>query len=149
MKWRTRDWKIIDIKDMSDEHLKNAIKYIEKRAENWIEQPYWCCADIDSFSVDVIFWEEAKEALWYFELLEEQKEREFYRKKLISTHLEKHNLLCENENVNHIIKDFLFNNTKIEKWNENVEICSYCGIKWKKIGKQCPVCYSNNINPNK
>lgn len=30
---------------------------------------------------------------------------------------------------------------KIEAWNENVETCSGCGIQWKKIGKQCPVCY--------
>lgn len=29
-----------------------------------------------------------------------------------------------------------------EKWNENVETCSDCGIQWKKIGKSCPVCYS-------
>ena len=29
-----------------------------------------------------------------------------------------------------------------EEWNENVEKCSSCGIKWKKIGKQCPVCYT-------
>ena len=29
-----------------------------------------------------------------------------------------------------------------EKWNENVETCSGCGIKWKKIGKQCQVCYA-------
>jgi len=38
--------------------------------------------------------------------------------------------------------------SKIEKWNENVETCSDCGIEWKKIDKRCPVCYSNNI-PNK
>ncbi len=30
---------------------------------------------------------------------------------------------------------------KREKWNENVETCSNCGIEWKKIGKSCPVCY--------
>ena len=29
-----------------------------------------------------------------------------------------------------------------EKWNENVETCSGCGIHWKKIGKSCPVCYA-------
>ena len=29
-----------------------------------------------------------------------------------------------------------------EKWNENVETCSDCGIRWKKIGKSCPVCYA-------
>ena len=29
-----------------------------------------------------------------------------------------------------------------EKWNENVETCSDCEIKWKKIGQQCPVCYA-------
>lgn len=29
-----------------------------------------------------------------------------------------------------------------EKWNENVEKCEQCGIKWKKMGRQCPVCYS-------
>ena len=29
-----------------------------------------------------------------------------------------------------------------EKWNENIETCSDCGIKWKKIGKSCPVCYA-------
>lgn len=29
-----------------------------------------------------------------------------------------------------------------EKWNENIETCSDCGIEWKKIGKSCPVCYS-------
>ena len=29
-----------------------------------------------------------------------------------------------------------------EKWNENVEVCSDCGIEWKKIGKQCPSCYA-------
>lgn len=29
-----------------------------------------------------------------------------------------------------------------EKWNENVEACSDCGIHWKKIGKSCPVCYA-------
>lgn len=29
-----------------------------------------------------------------------------------------------------------------EKWNENVEACSDCGIQWKKIGKSCPVCYA-------
>jgi len=29
-----------------------------------------------------------------------------------------------------------------EKWNENVETCSDCGIHWKKIGKPCPVCYA-------
>lgn len=28
-----------------------------------------------------------------------------------------------------------------EEWNKNVETCSNCGIQWKKIGKQCPVCY--------
>jgi len=27
-------------------------------------------------------------------------------------------------------------------WNENVETCSDCGIEWKKIGKQCPVCFA-------
>src|ERR1035437_5341242 len=38
-----------------------------------------------------------------------------------------------------------------EKWNENVETCDGCGIKWKKIGKQCPVCYrhSEPIAPSK
>lgn len=30
----------------------------------------------------------------------------------------------------------------LEDWNENIEECVQCGIKWKKIGKQCPVCYS-------
>ena len=30
-----------------------------------------------------------------------------------------------------------------EKWNENVEICDGCGIKWKKIGKPCRVCGHN------
>lgn len=29
-----------------------------------------------------------------------------------------------------------------EKWNENVELCSDCGIQWKKIGKSCPVCFA-------
>jgi predicted amidophosphoribosyltransferase len=29
-----------------------------------------------------------------------------------------------------------------EKWNENIETCSDCGIHWKKIGKSCPVCYA-------
>lgn len=29
-----------------------------------------------------------------------------------------------------------------ERWNENIEECSDCGIKWKKIGKSCPVCYA-------
>lgn len=29
-----------------------------------------------------------------------------------------------------------------EKWNENVETCSGCGIHWKKIGHSCPVCFS-------
>lgn len=29
-----------------------------------------------------------------------------------------------------------------DKWNENVETCSNCGIEWKKIGEQCPVCYA-------
>lgn len=29
-----------------------------------------------------------------------------------------------------------------EKWNEHVETCSDCGIRWKKIGKSCPVCYA-------
>ena len=29
-----------------------------------------------------------------------------------------------------------------EKWNENVEECSECGIEWKKIGQQCSVCYA-------
>jgi len=29
-----------------------------------------------------------------------------------------------------------------EKWNENIETCSDCGIGWKKIGEQCPVCYA-------
>lgn len=29
-----------------------------------------------------------------------------------------------------------------DNWNENIETCSSCGIKWKKIGKPCPVCYS-------
>lgn len=33
---------------------------------------------------------------------------------------------------------------KIEKWNENIETCEGCGIEWKKIGKQCPVCYGFN-----
>ena len=31
---------------------------------------------------------------------------------------------------------------RVEKWNENVETCSDCGIHWKKIGKCCPVCYA-------
>lgn len=31
---------------------------------------------------------------------------------------------------------------QLEDWNENVEYCDGCGIHWKKIGKQCPVCYS-------
>lgn len=31
---------------------------------------------------------------------------------------------------------------RLEDWNENVEECVQCGIKWKKIGKQCEVCYS-------
>lgn len=30
---------------------------------------------------------------------------------------------------------------QLEDWNENVENCDGCGIHWKKIGKQCPVCY--------
>lgn len=29
-----------------------------------------------------------------------------------------------------------------EEWNENVEDCSGCGIHWKKVGKQCPVCFA-------
>ncbi len=33
---------------------------------------------------------------------------------------------------------------EIEKWNENVEICEECGIHWKKINQQCPVCYRRN-----
>lgn len=32
--------------------------------------------------------------------------------------------------------------TDKEKWNEHVETCSDCGIRWKKIGKPCPVCYA-------
>jgi predicted amidophosphoribosyltransferase len=32
--------------------------------------------------------------------------------------------------------------TEKEKWNENVETCSDCGIQWKKIGRSCPVCYA-------
>lgn len=38
---------------------------------------------------------------------------------------------------------------KIEKWNENVEECSECGIKWKKIGKSCPVCFAPAETPSK
>lgn len=34
------------------------------------------------------------------------------------------------------------NDTANEKWNENVETCSDCGIHWKKRGKSCPVCYA-------
>ena len=36
-----------------------------------------------------------------------------------------------------------------EAWNENVETCSGCGIHWKKIGKQCEVCYAppENLTP--
>jgi len=26
--------------------------------------------------------------------------------------------------------------------DENIETCSDCGIKWKKIGKSCPVCFA-------
>lgn len=29
-----------------------------------------------------------------------------------------------------------------EKWNENVETCSDCSIRWKKIGQACKVCYA-------
>jgi predicted amidophosphoribosyltransferase len=29
-----------------------------------------------------------------------------------------------------------------EKWNENVETCSDCGIEWKKINKSCSVCFA-------
>lgn len=29
-----------------------------------------------------------------------------------------------------------------EKWNENVQECSDCGVQWKKIGKPCKVCYA-------
>ena len=36
---------------------------------------------------------------------------------------------------------------KEEKWNENVETCSDCGIHWKKIGKQCPVCFAPAEKP--
>jgi predicted amidophosphoribosyltransferase len=34
-----------------------------------------------------------------------------------------------------------------EKWNENIETCSDCGIHWKKIGKSCPVCYARLWHP--
>lgn len=35
-----------------------------------------------------------------------------------------------------------------EKWNENVEECEGCGIKWKKINQQCPVCFATNKTQN-
>ena len=31
---------------------------------------------------------------------------------------------------------------KKEKWYENVETCSGCGVHWKKIGESCRVCYA-------
>ena len=31
---------------------------------------------------------------------------------------------------------------KVEKWYENVETCSGCGVHWKKIGESCRVCYA-------
>ena len=34
-------------------------------------------------------------------------------------------------------------NKQNEKWNENIETCLDCGIKWKKINKPCPVCFSS------
>lgn len=37
---------------------------------------------------------------------------------------------------------------QLEKWNENVETCSDCGIKLKKIGKHCPVCYAPDEKRN-
>ena len=27
-------------------------------------------------------------------------------------------------------------------WEDNVEECSDCGIKWKNMGKSCPVCFA-------
>lgn len=42
--------------------------------------------------------------------------------------------------------------TKPEKkeiiWNKNVEKCK-CGIEWKKLGKQCPVCFEPSSKESK
>lgn len=31
MKWKTLDWKILDIKDMNENHIKNCIKQLQSR----------------------------------------------------------------------------------------------------------------------
>lgn len=36
MNWKTKDGKIIKIKDMEDNHLINCIKFIEKNAEQYV-----------------------------------------------------------------------------------------------------------------
>jgi len=49
-----------------------------------------------------------------------------------------------NETLSEYISESILNASEPteEKWNENVTICSDCGIKWKKIGKSCPVCFA-------
>jgi len=58
---------------------------------------------------------------------------------------EKETTFCTHKGYNTVApcgKDCPTNQPIEEKWNENVETCSDCGIQWKKIGKSCQVCFA-------
>ena len=66
----TREWKEVPIKDMTDSHLINTIKFCRKRADEWRLVAY------DYYEADLICWAEALELVpQYGNLLREARKR--------------------------------------------------------------------------
>jgi len=77
MIWETRDGREIEVKDMTNSHLVNAIKYCKKRAKEGVEiggGQYYGEGEED-FWIDTLFGKEALSIIGYYGLLREARRR--------------------------------------------------------------------------
>jgi len=73
--WVTIDGTRIPYKELTDSHILNIKKYIERRAKEWIQQAYWVLNDPDTYDVDIVYWQQVLDILDYEWICEEIKSR--------------------------------------------------------------------------